>query len=83
MCSSDLGYGLTVEVFTARGRQVPEKFVELGGGPRRNVPKWALDLGKAPVGPALDDEDVPQGQEFFASNQNRSPASPDDLLNKQ
>jgi hypothetical protein len=79
-CQEGGGYGLTVEVFTAHGRQVPEKFVELGGGPKRKVPKWALDLGKAPAGPALDDEDVPHGDEFFASNQNRSPAGPDDLL---
>jgi hypothetical protein len=81
-CQEGGGYGLRVEVFTANGRQVPEPLVDLGGGPRRNVPKWALDLGKAPAGPALDDEDVPQGLEFFASDRNRSRASPDALLEK-
>jgi hypothetical protein len=46
--------------------------VDLGGGPERDVPEYALDLGKAPTGPASDDEDVPQGSEFFDSGSNQS-----------
>jgi hypothetical protein len=82
-CQEGGGYNLVVEVFTADGSQLPEPLVDLGGGPRRAVPRYALDLGKAPTGPALDDEDVPQGLEFFDSGLNRSAASPDDLLEKE
>jgi hypothetical protein len=63
-CQGGGGYNLIVEVFKADGSQLSERRVELGGGPKRKVPKWALDLGKAPTGPALDDEDVPEGLEF-------------------
>lgn len=82
-CQEGGGYGLTVEVFTRDGRQVPERLVDLGGGPRRNAPKWAVELGKAPVGPALDDEDVPQGLEFVESNRNPNAVPPDALLEKE
>jgi hypothetical protein len=81
-CQEGGGYNLTVAVFEAGGRQLSEREVGLDGGPRRTVPKWALELGKAPVGPALDDEDVPHGQEFFASGANRSTFSPDALITK-
>jgi hypothetical protein len=74
-CVGGGGYNLVVEVFTADGSQLSERRVDLGGGPERDVPKYALDLGKAPTGPALDDEDVPQ--EFFDSGLN-----PDDMLEK-
>jgi hypothetical protein len=47
------------------------------------VPKWALDFGKAPIAPALDDEDVPQGFEFFDSGSAGIGVSPDVLLEKQ
>jgi hypothetical protein len=40
-------------------------------------------LRKAPTGPALHDEDVPHGLEFFDSGLNRSAASPDALLEKE
>jgi hypothetical protein len=82
-CTGGGGYNLVVEVFTADGSQLSERPVDLGGGPRRDVPRYALDLGKAPRGPALDDEDVPQGLEFFESGLNRSTASPEAMLEKQ
>jgi hypothetical protein len=71
----DGGYNLVVAVFKADGSPLSERRVDLGGGPKRDVPKYALDLGKAPTGPALDDEDVPHGLEFFDSGSNRSAAS--------
>jgi hypothetical protein len=83
LCQGGGGYSLVVEVFGADGRQLSEKKVDLGGGPKRDVPKYALDIGKAPTGPALDDEDVPQGLEFFDSGSNRSAASPGDLREKK
>jgi hypothetical protein len=82
-CQEGGGYNLVVEAFTADGSQVSERRVDLGGGPRRDVPKYALDLGKAPTGPGLDDEDVPHGMEFFDSGLNRSAASPGALLEKE
>jgi hypothetical protein len=82
-CTDGGGYNLVVEVFKADGSQLSERRVELGGGPKRDVPKYALELGKAPTGPALDDEDVPQGLEFFDSGLNQSAASPDALLQKE
>jgi hypothetical protein len=82
-CQEGGGYELVVEVFKADGSQLSERMVRLGGGPKREVPKYALDLGKAPVGPALDDEDVPQGLEFFASGSTISGISPDTLIKKQ
>ena len=82
-CQEGGGYNLVLEVIRADGRQVSERRVELGGGPDRKVPKWARDLGKAPTGPALDDEDVPQGLEFVDSGSDRSGISPDALLQKQ
>jgi hypothetical protein len=78
-CQEGGGYSLVAEVFGADGSELSERRVELGGGPKRKVPKWALDLGKAPTGPALDDEDVPHGLEFFDG----SGISPELLLNKQ
>jgi hypothetical protein len=81
-CQEGGGYNLVVEVFGADGHQLSEKTVDLGGGPERKVPKYALELGKAPTGPALDDEDVPQDQELFDSSSNRA-VSPDDLLEKK
>ncbi len=82
-CQEGGGYGLVVEVFKADGSQLSKRRVDLGGGPKRDVPKYALDLGKAPTGPALDDEDVPQGLEFFDSGANRSAASPGALREKK
>ncbi len=74
---------MVVEVFGADGKQLSDRRVDVGGGPKRDVPKYALELGKAPTGPALDDEDVPQGFEFFDSGANQRSASPDALLEKQ
>jgi hypothetical protein len=82
-CQEGGGYSLVVEVFGADGRQLSEKKVDLGGGPKRDVPKYALDLGKAPTGPALDDEDVPHGLEFFDSGSNRTAVSSDELRKKK
>jgi hypothetical protein len=82
-CVGGGGYGLVVEVFKADGSQLSERRVDLGGGPQRDVPKYALDLGKAPTGPALDDEDVPQGLEFFDSGSNRSTVSRGALRQKK
>jgi hypothetical protein len=82
-CREGGGYSLVVEVFGADGHQLSEKKVDLGGGPERKVPKYALELGKAPTGPALDDEDVPQDLEFFDSGSNRGGASSDDLREKK
>jgi len=64
-CQEGGGYELTVEVSDSGGQSLSEREVRLGGGPRKvpAVPRWARDLGKAPVGPILDDEDVPQGVE--------------------
>ena len=82
-CQEGGGYNLVVEVFKANGSQLSERRVDLGGGPKRDVPKYALDLGKAPTGPALDDEDVPQGLEFFDSGSNRSTPSSAALREKK
>jgi hypothetical protein len=82
-CQEGGGYGLVVEVFGADGSQLSERRVDLGGGPKRDVPKYALDLGKAPTGPALDDEDVPQELEFFDSGSNRSTVSRGALRQKK
>lgn len=62
-CQEGGGYELVVEVFDAGGEPLSEQATRLGGGPRKlpAVPRWARDLGKAPVGPILDDEDVPEG----------------------
>jgi hypothetical protein len=53
------GYELKVDVFDDYGNQLSPDQVGLGGGPSRGVPDWAVSEGKAPVGPALDDENVP------------------------
>jgi hypothetical protein len=82
-CQEGGGYNLIVEVFKADGRQLSERTVELGGGPKRNVPEWAVDFGKAPTGPALDDEDVPSELEFFDSGSTTLGVSPDALRKKQ
>ena len=58
-CSDGGGYELTVDVFDAIGNQLSQEEVALGGGPSRGVPDWAVSEGKAPFGPALDDENVP------------------------
>jgi len=58
-CNGGGGYELTVDVFDASGNQLSQEQVGLGGGPSRGVPDWAVTEGKAPVGPALDDENVP------------------------
>jgi hypothetical protein len=71
-CQEGGGYNLTVQVFDSSGSQLPERRVELGGGPRRDVPRYALEFGKAPTGPALDDEDVPADQEFPSTGQDVS-----------
>jgi hypothetical protein len=81
-CQEGGGYSLVVEVFGADGNQLSERRVDVGGGPKRDVPKYALELGKAPTGPALDDEDVPQGFEFFDSGANQSAASRRALFQK-
>jgi hypothetical protein len=59
-CDGGGGYELTVDVFDASGNQLSQEDVALGGGPSRGVPDWAVVEGKAPVGPALDDENVPE-----------------------
>jgi len=58
-CNDGGGYELKVDVFDASGNQLSQEEVRLGGGPSRGVPDWAVDEGKAPFGPALDDENVP------------------------
>jgi hypothetical protein len=58
-CATGGGYELTVTVFDQKGHQIAEQKVQLGGGATRHVPDWAVEEGKAPVGPALDDENVP------------------------
>jgi hypothetical protein len=58
-CQEGGGYTLVVEVFGADGRSLSEREVELGGGPRREVPSFLRGLGLGPTGPALDDEGVP------------------------
>ena len=82
-CQEGGGYNLVVEVFNADGRQLSERKVELGGGPEREVPEYALDLGKAPTGPSLDDEDVPHGLEFFDAGANTSGVAADVMIQKQ
>jgi hypothetical protein len=69
-CQEGGGYNLTVEVFDSSGNQSSSERVELGGGPKRGVPPYALEFGKAPTGPALDDEDVPGGEDFTSSGRN-------------
>ena len=59
-CNGGGGYELTVDVFDADGNELTPDSIGLGGGPSRGVPYWAVDEGKAPVGPALDDENVPR-----------------------
>jgi hypothetical protein len=63
-CDNGGGYELTLEVFDRRGNQVSTKDVDLGGGPKRNVPDFALDAGLARRGPLLDDENVPAGAPY-------------------
>jgi hypothetical protein len=58
-CNGGGGYELTVDVFDEFGSELSPDQVALGGGPARGVPDWAVAEGKAPVGPALDDENVP------------------------
>jgi len=67
-CVGGGGYELTLVVDGSAGRRERKPGAGLGGGPGRHVPPWAVALGKAPVGPALDDEDVPHGLEFFESS---------------
>jgi len=59
-CNGGGGYELTVDVFDADGNELTPDSIGLGGGASRGVPYWAVDEGKAPVGPALDDENVPR-----------------------
>lgn len=63
-CTGGGGYELTLKVFDKWGGKVAEEEVQIGGGAKRNVPDWAVEEGKAPVGPALDDENVPRRSEF-------------------
>ena len=80
-CDKGGGYELTVFVYDAAGNLLPEhavrlggrhrrasRAVMLGGGAYRKVPKWALNFGKAPEGPALDNENVPFF-EFFLDDE--------------
>jgi hypothetical protein len=67
-CVGGGGYELTLTVNGGASGREHKPGAGLGGGPGRHVPPWAVALGKAPVGPALDDEDVPHGLEFFESN---------------
>ena len=69
-CQEGGGYNLTVEVFDSSVSQLSERRVDLGGGPKRDVPKYALEFGKAPTGPALDDEDVPGSDDFTSTGRN-------------
>ena len=85
-CQEGGGYNLTVEVFV-RGVQLPEQALNLNGGPRRAVPRWARNAGKAPVGPALDDEDVPFQELFGFAGADTTDAAirsvmPENLLEK-
>jgi hypothetical protein len=61
-CAGGGGYELTVTVFDSEGNPVEESKVALGGGPAGQVPAWALELGLgiAPVGPAVDNGNVPR-----------------------
>ena len=59
LCNGGGGYELTVDVFDADGNELSPDSIGVGGGASRGVPWWAVDEGKAPVGPALDDENVP------------------------
>jgi hypothetical protein len=58
-CAKGGGYELGVTVFDQQGNQVAVRKVALGGGAKRDIPDWPVKQGKAPVGPTLDDEDVP------------------------
>lgn len=64
-CQGGGGYELSLEVLDAGGEPLSEQQVKLGGGPRkiRPLPIWLHDAGAAPLGPALDDEDVPEAFE--------------------
>ncbi len=66
-CQEGGGYELDLKVKDSRGHHVPKTDIKLGGGPLRIVPQWALRDGKAPVGPALDDENVPNPGEMSAT----------------
>jgi len=59
LCSKGGGYELWLLVVDGRGRPISPTRVGLGGGAKRSVPPWAIGEGKAPVHPALDDENVP------------------------
>jgi hypothetical protein len=58
-CNGGGGYELTVDVYDEWGNQLTPEEVQLGGGASRGVPGWAVEEGKAPSAPALDDENVP------------------------
>jgi hypothetical protein len=57
------GYELTVTGFDQQGNPVAARKVALGGGAKWDIPDLAEEEGKAPVGPTLDDEDVPRRSE--------------------
>jgi hypothetical protein len=82
-CQEGGGYNLVVDVFKADGNQLSERRVDLGGGPERKVPEYALDLGKAPTGPALDDEDVPGWLEFGDSGSAINGISPESFSKEE
>jgi hypothetical protein len=71
LCQEGGGYELDLRVDDALGQRVREVDIKLGGGALRTIPMWALKEGKAPVGPALDDENVPNPSEGSASEGSR------------
>jgi hypothetical protein len=58
-CAIGGGYILTLNVFTKAGVPLSPAAVNLGGGPTRTVPGWAVTGGAAKRGPLLDDERLP------------------------
>jgi hypothetical protein len=55
------GYQITVNVFDRLGRPLGDSEIDLGGGPKRRVPGWAIDRGAETTGPLLDDARLPRG----------------------
>jgi hypothetical protein len=60
-CAGGGGYDLLLTVYGPTGHEWSEESTELGGGSFRQLPRWVtLRLpALGPIGPVLDDEDVP------------------------